>query len=261
MVNSERDEKGIYLSRVLNALKECGAEGIIYSDACELSGFKAIVVLGGDGTLIRNAVKFKGSHLPILGINTGNVGFLTGAEKEDIETAIERLISGRYSVEKRMMLDVFVNGKFIRSVLNDAVVTRNGYSRMIALKICVNSTDLFTATGDGVIVSTPTGSTGYNMSAGGSICVPGSKAILITPICSHSMTNGAIIAAEDDEITIEVLENEHFKPVETGLTLDGNDFIPLSAKDTVTVKRSSSVTDLLKTNNRSFYETLKSKLS
>ncbi len=260
--NPDRDKSGEYTERVKAALKENGAEIFNLNESeSDKPDIKAIIVLGGDGTLMRTADAVKDFDAPILGINTGTLGYLTGAETSNLENAVRKLVRGEYRTEKRMMLDISVNDGKTETVLNDAVVTRNGYSRIIRLKIKINGTEILTVGGDGIIVSTPTGSTGYNLSAGGSICVPEAEMIIITPICPHSMTARSVIASSEDEITIEVPTERNYETPDLGLTLDGKGFIPLKSGDRISIKKSQSVTRLIKTDESTFFEALKSKLS
>lgn len=260
--NPDRDPNGEYTERVKKALKDNGAEICNINDEPEgKPDIRAIIVLGGDGTLMRTADVVKDFGAPILGINTGTLGYLTGAETDNLEAAVAKLVKGDYRTENRMMLDISVNDGKTETILNDAVVTRNGYSRIIRLKVMINGKEIFTAGGDGIIISTPTGSTGYNLSAGGSICVPEAEMIIITPICPHSMTARSIIASAKDEIVIEVPKERNFETPDLGMTLDGKAFHPLKSGDRIRIGRSESITRLIKTDESTFYEALKSKLS
>ncbi len=259
--NPDRDPDGRITERVKKCLEENGAEFFMYDETAEkLSSAEAAIVLGGDGTLMRSADLVKDAGIPILGINTGTLGYLTGAETDNLENALKKLISEDYKIEERMMLDVSVNGGRPETVLNDAVVTRNGYSRIIRLKVGINGREVFTMSGDGIIAATPTGSTGYNLSAGGSICVPEAELIIVTPICPHSMTARSVIASAKDEIFIEVPRERNFETPDLGMTLDGRAFIPLKSGDVIKIRRSLCVTKLIKTEECTFFEALKSKL-
>ncbi len=260
--NPDRDPEGKITERVVKCLSKNGADHCFYGDKEKTSQkTEAVIVLGGDGTLMRSADLVKDMKLPILGINTGTLGYLTGAETDNLEEALKKLIDGEYRIENRMMLDVSVNGERPETVINDAVVTRNGYSRIIRLKVKINDIELLTVGGDGIIVSTPTGSTGYNLSAGGSICVPEAEMIIVTPICPHSMTARSVIASAKDEIGIEIPVERNYETPDLGITLDGRSFIPLKSGDRITIKRSESVTRLIKTDESTFFEALKRKLS
>ncbi len=260
--NPDRDPDGKITERVTKCLTENDAEYRFFEDDLkDAERAEAVIVLGGDGTLMRSADSVKETGLPILGINTGTVGYLTGAETGNLEEAVRKLIAGNYRIEKRMMLDVSVNEGRTETVLNDAVVTRNGYSRIIRLKLKINDTEIMTMGGDGIIVSTPTGSTGYNLSAGGSICVPEAEMMIVTPICPHSMTARSVIASARDEVTIEIPAERNYETPDLGMTLDGRAFIPLKSGDRIRVRRSSCVTRLIKTDESTFFEALKRKLS
>lgn len=266
--NPDRDPEGLFLKRVKDFFDGKSLEYVVHDIKTEeAKGFtvpentEAAVVLGGDGTLMRSADLVKDSGIPILGINTGSVGYLTGAETGNLEEALRKLTAGDYRIEKRMMMDVSVNGEKAETVLNDAVVTRNGYSRIIRLKIKVNGTEILTVGGDGIIVSTPTGSTGYNLSAGGSICVPEAEMLIVTPICPHSMTARSVIASANDEITIEVPSERYYETPDLGMTLDGKAFVPLKSGDRIAIRRSADITKLIKTDEGTFFEALKKKLS
>ncbi len=259
--NPDRDPDGSFTERVKRCLKENGAGYCLYEEGTAIPDAEAVIVLGGDGTLMRSADIVKDKDIPILGINTGTLGYLTGAETDKLEEAVKKLITGDYRTEDRMMIDVSVNGGKTETVLNDAVVTRNGYSRIIRLKVRINGTEILSVGGDGIIVSTPTGSTGYNLSAGGSICVPDAEMIIVTPICPHSMTARSVIASAKDEITVEVPAERNYETPDLGLTLDGSAFIPLKSGDRISIRRSKSITRLIKTDESTFFEALKRKLS
>ncbi len=267
-VNKDRDKNGEYTKRAKSAFKSHGADVTVISDFFEagktvpdIRDIDCICVLGGDGTIIRASGLFKGSGIPILGINIGNIGFLAGAEKDEIEYAAERLVTGDFKVENRMMLDLKVNDGENHAFLNDAVITRNGCSRMISVTLSVNGKQLNTVSGDGVIIATPTGSTGYNLSAGGMICVPEAEMTLVTPICPHSVGARGFIATASDVIEAYIPEGRYTEDTGMGVTVDGSEFIPLKAGDRVLVRRSDSTTKLVKINDSTFFDTMKKKLS
>lgn len=258
-VNKERDLDGNY-SRRAAACFERLAVPYTFEAEPPYKDIKAAVVLGGDGTLIRAADMLKCHNVPLLGINIGTLGYLTGAEGDELENAIEKLVRGEYIIENRMMLDVSVNDGESKAFLNDVVVTRNGYSRIIRLSLYVNGRLLYTVSGDGIIVSTPTGSTGYNLSAGGMICVPEAEMIMIMPICPHSVSAKGLIASAEDEIMIEMLGGRYKDDGTAGVTTDGNGFVPIEAGDKVRIRKSESTTKLIKINDVTFFDTLKTKL-
>lgn len=259
IVNKDRDADGVFAKRASECFEKLNQK-YTFEAQPPFEEINAAVVLGGDGTLMRAADILKCYDIPLLGINIGTLGYLTGAEGSETESAIESLVNGRYTVEKRMMLDVSVNGGEAKAFLNDAVITRSGYSRIIKLGLYVNDKLLYTVAGDGIILSTPTGSTGYNLSAGGMICVPEAELIMCMPICPHSVSARGFIASAGDKIEIEMLEGRNSDTDSAGITIDGSTFVPLEAGDRVCVRKSESITKLIKVNDSTFFDTLKSKL-
>jgi NAD+ kinase len=219
-----------------------------------------VVVLGGDGTMLRTARYLTGHKVPILGINMGSFGYLTEVNLNEIHSTLKLIISGKLVTEKRMMLDVSIkHGKTVTnlgSVLNDVVINRGDLSRMNELELEVNGRYLTTYKGDGLIVSTPTGSTAYSLSAGGPIVFPGKDLIIINPICPHTLTNRPIIFSEDSNLKITLWS----KDKGAMLTLDGQEAYKIKSGDVVTVKRSKHATMLVLSPYRSYGEILRSKL-
>ncbi len=172
---------------------------------------------------------------------------------------MDRLISDEFTIERRMMIEGRVNDKSYHS-LNDVVITRAGFSRVIGLKVYVNNQLLDTYEADGVIVATPTGSTGYNMSAGGPIISPKSKAIVVTPISPHSLTAKSVVFHSGDEIMVEVTKKRKTQETEAIVSFDGENNIELSAGDKVTVRLSSREISLIKMYDVNFYGVLRDKI-
>lgn len=269
IVNQSRDEKLATAARVERFLMEQGKHFVTVVVAADIEKealgtlppeIECAIVLGGDGTLIRAANVLQERNIPILGINTGTLGYLTGVEASEAEWGLTQLCQGSYRLEKRMMLSVEVNGEPMDTVLNDVVINRNGISRLLNLAVYVNNSLLDIYSGDGVIVSTPTGSTGYNLSAGGAVVQPEAELIMITPICPHSLTSRGIIVSAADTITIEVRQGKRSQKEEAIATLDGRKARKLCATDRITMKRSEYVTNLIRMDERTFFEILRSKL-
>ena len=233
-------------------------KGLKWNDLAKKS--EMIVALGGDGTMLRTAHYLAGHRVPVLGINLGSFGYLTEVNLNEIHSTLELIISGKFVTEKRMMLDVSIkHGKTITnvgSVLNDVVINRGDLSRMNELEMAVNGSYLTTYKGDGLIVSTPTGSTAYSLSAGGPIVFPGKDLIIINPICPHTLTNRPIIFSEDSNLKITLWS----KDKGAMLTLDGQEAYKIKSGDVVTVKRSRHATTLVLSPYRSYGEILRSKL-
>ncbi len=219
------------------------------------------IVLGGDGTFLHAAKALKERGLPVLGINLGNLGFLTAADYKGAKAALQRVIDDDYSIEERCLLEVHQDGQLFRELaMNDVVVTRSGSSRLIHLQILVNGIEVDSYKCDGVIVSTPTGSTGYNLSAGGVVVEPNAHVLLITPICPHSLHARSLAVAYDSEITIRVLQSSRSVKGEAFVTLDGDELIQLDVDDEITVRRADRKAEIVMLRDVTFWERVRSKL-
>lgn len=220
-----------------------------------------LIVLGGDGTLIRAATLAAPQRLPLIGINTGHLGFLTEIENGEIYDHLEQFLAGDYVLEERLMLTarVFRGGEQLLEVtaLNDAVVSKGPRARLVHLELSVGQTSVARYRADGVVVSTPTGSTAYSLSAGGPIAGPTVDVLLLTPICPHTMNSRAMVLAGHENVSITVVES----PGEVGLSADGSDPFPLLKGDVVQVSRSPHVARLVRRHTYRFYDVLRKKLS
>ncbi|MFO7570344.1 MAG: NAD(+)/NADH kinase [Smithellaceae bacterium] len=219
-----------------------------------------ITVIGGDGTMLR-AARFMANHnIPIVGINMGTFGYLTEVNLNETHQAFELILKGDYLTEKRMMLDVSIyrGARRIGSgmVLNDVVINRGNLSRIVELETSVDRQYLTTYKADGLIISTPTGSTAYSLSAGGPIVFPGKELIIINPICPHTLTNRPIIFPEDAHVQITLRSREGGATV----TLDGQESFRIQPGDVMHIKKSKHVTKLVLSPHRSYGEILRSKL-
>ncbi len=269
IVNQDRDEQLSLTSQVKEFLEKQGKQYELRMESLDIAedvwnpaaeDTDCVIVLGGDGTMIRAAHRFKHLDIPIFGINAGTLGYLTGVEATDAEKGLERLCSGTFRVEKRMMLDAEINGQYVDSALNEVAFTRSGVSRMINLAVYVNGALLDVVSGDGLLISTPTGSTGYNLSAGGAVVTPEAQLILITPICPHSLSSREIVVSAEDEISVEIRQNRRGPEVGAVATFDGRAAVELKTEDRIVVKRSEYTTKLVQLDERTFFEVLRSKL-
>ncbi len=233
--------------------------GVPYEELYEKSDF--LVVLGGDGTLLSVGRKACIHNTPLLGINLGTLGFLTDVEKTDYKASIEKVLRKEYKTEKRLMLEASVLDT--RTVpenmlaLNDVCVTRGVFSKIVNVKVYVNGEYLNTFRSDGVIISTPTGSTAYNLSAGGPILKPDTKMIAITPICPHALYARSIVTSAEDIITIEADSTSRGDLI---MSVDGQNGGYIRPGDKIQVKKSSYYTTIIKTNTYGFYDILRKKL-
>lgn len=219
-----------------------------------------IVVFGGDGTILRTARLVRDRDVPIVGINLGVFGYLTEVNLDEMYSAMEVILAGEFQVEKRMMLDVEISRgeeTFLEgSVLNDVVINRGNLSRIVELETTVDDRYMTTFKADGLIISTPTGSTAYSLSAGGPIVFPELYSIIINPICPHTLTNRPIILPESAEIKVTLRTMEKGANV----TLDGQVSFTVKSGDTVTIRKSRHVTTLVSSPHRGYLEILRTKL-
>lgn len=220
-----------------------------------------IVCLGGDGTFLKAARLLYGKDLPILGINLGNLGFLTEIDRNDIGDAVGHILNEDYIVEERMMLTAEIHGKG-RSVisdaaLNDIVISRGAISRILHVKAYINDTFVDTFPGDGLIISSPTGSTAYSLSAGGPIVEPDAQVMIITPICPHILYSRSFITNAGSAVRVVI--NEEFQH-DAMVTVDGQKGYEISGGDWVEVKRSTHSIKLARINPRNFFNILRTKI-
>jgi len=219
-----------------------------------------IVVLGGDGTLISVAREIGDLEIPILGVNLGSLGFLTEITRQELFPVLTRVLAGDYTLSDRLMLEVVVEraGDPVANfrVLNDVVINKGALARIIDMKAWVGDSYLTTYKADGLIISSPTGSTAYNMAAGGPIIYPGTDCIVITPICPHMLSNRPIIIPADLVVRIEVM----FQDEDVLLTADGQVGMPLQAGDIVSVRRANNCTRLIVSPDKEYFEVLRTKL-
>lgn len=220
-----------------------------------------VIVLGGDGTLISVARQINGLPVPILGVNLGSLGFLTEITRHELPSMLESVLDGRFDVSDRMMLDVEIlrRGQSVEkhTLLNDAVMNKGTLARIIDMETWVDGDYLTTFKSDGLIISTPTGSTGYNLAAGGPIIYPGINSLVITPICPHMLTNRPLIVPSSSTIAIDI----NFADDVVYFTGDGQIGANLEPGDRVEVRQSGARTQLIKSPTRDYFEILRTKLS
>lgn len=225
---------------------------------------QCILVIGGDGTILAAARMLVGSNIPLLGINLGTLGFLADVNLADLSKTLDLLLQDQYQVENRIMLtaEVYKQGKKAATyiALNDFNINRFGASRVIGLKVDINGSVIDRYRADGVIVCTPTGSTGYNLSAGGPIINPTCKNFVITPICPHSLTARSIVLAKEDIVTVEVEQIRSNIKEEAIISFDGREGLSLFPGDQVKIYKSQEVTPFIKATEVSFVQILKEKL-
>jgi len=219
-----------------------------------------LVVLGGDGTMIGAARLVAGRGTPVLGINLGWLGYLTEFAVEDTVLALHQFLSGDFEIERRTMLDWECLRNDSRagsgSVLNDVAINRSALSRVVEIACWIGNRAVTTYRGDGLIVATPTGSTAYNLSAGGPIVYPGTQAICLAPICPHTLTNRPIVLPDTVEISLRIDTREQ----EVMLTSDGQTGLPLTTGDVIKLRKSDKTFNTILPGDRDYFQILRDKL-
>lgn len=280
ITNSDKNNNSGTVRRISSFLEERGCACLVlenlmrsskgirhFTDVSEIpEETECAIVLGGDGTMIQAAIDLVHRDLPILGINTGNMGFLTEVEENRAEEALERLMAGNYQVESRIMLK---EQKMFRQpdsssscyALNDMVISKRGGCRLITIRVLVNDklADIYRA--DGLIVSTPTGSTGYNLSAGGPVMSPNTHAMVVTPICAHSLNKRSLVLDASDKITLQIGQTKEVEADQAVFTVDGRNVRDLAMGDELEIRVPGASTKLVKLDGMSFYERMREKLN
>ncbi len=232
------------------------------ADGCEVGeSADALIVLGGDGTFLRASHMLTRSDVPIIGVNFGGLGFLTEITLDELDSALEAVIEGRYAHEERRLLRAVIERSDGSSesgdVLNDVVVAKSGsLSRIIEIEASVDGRFVSSFRGDGLIVATPTGSTAYSLASGGPVLHPALPAIVLTPICPHMLSNRPLVVDDGVKIEIRLLTTD----VEAHVTLDGQRSLALTPDDVIRISRSPRTLRLVKSPRRDYYEVLRAKL-
>ena len=277
VTNRFKDPDGVNTRKIAHFLRSKGAECVCqieqeqafnktgsYSDVRLVpDNTECVIVLGGDGTLIQASRELSEKDIPFIGVNIGTLGYLTDTDMSSFEETLESLLRDDYEIDRRMMLDGCIyRGEeriFSDVALNDVVINRNGALRIIDFDIYVNGEYLNSFAADGVIVSTPTGSTAFSLSAGGPIVQPNAHLIKITQICAHTLTQRSIIFEQNDEIVIQMNDNKKLSE-ERVATYDGESYCNVITGDRVVITRSDKTARLIKTSRISFLERIRIKM-
>jgi NAD+ kinase len=272
LVNPQKEIALEFIKEIVSVLSAKGIACLIsdehFAKHADLSGIYApesmfsdsvdmIISLGGDGTILRAARCVGKNDIPIFGINLGGLGFMTGSSRDSYLDDLEKIISGKYCIEERMTLECSIGGRDETfGALNDVVVSRESISRVISLKVYIDDEYLTTYTADGIIVSTPTGSTAHSLSAGGPIISPDTEMILITPICPHTLTNRPLITNKDSKIKI-LLKSSQGQGL---ITIDGQNVLHIQPENPVTITCAPYKAKLISVGTKSYFEILRQKL-
>lgn len=269
ITNEDKDKDNSITKRIASYIQASGREATLTNtlslaeNKASYSDAQCAIVLGGDGTLIHCATHLIPLSIPILGINLGTVGFLAEIEKHRVSDALDRLFADDYEIESRMMIKGKPSDSHDSSAgyaLNDIVISLKGLTRIINFKIYVNDMLVDDFRGDGVIIATPTGSTAYNMSAGGPVILPNADVMVITPICPHTISPKSIVVSSDDTIRIAISKAK--KNLEDNIiaTFDGQKVIEIGTEDELLIKKAEYDTRLIRLNQTGIFEILRSKL-
>ncbi|MEN3325503.1 MAG: kinase [Acidobacteriota bacterium] len=224
------------------------------------AGVDLMLVLGGDGTMIATARMIGDQEVPVLGVNYGGLGYLAEFRIEELFTALESILAGNYRLDRRVMLAVEHrqgdDSTNTYRVLNDVVINKSALARIIEIEAYLNSQFVNSFRADGLIVSTPTGSTAYNLSAGGPVIFPSMNAVVITPICPFTLSNRPIVVPDDAEIELLLKTDKE----DVTLTLDGQVGFPLGIADHVRIRKSRTTFNLIQPSNRNYFDVLRDKL-
>lgn len=265
--NFDKDKSLLNTRKVIGALNELGMEiyldhelsahlGGLYHTGLEKTDF--LFVLGGDGTILSAARKYAGCGTKIIGVNLGRMGFLAEIDPEELPWALKQIEDGKYNVESRMMLQASSESfEETLTALNDFVVSPRNVPRMVSLELKINGAFAEKYYCDGMIISSPTGSTGYTISAGGPIIAPSVNCILVTPVCAHTLNARSIVLNEDDVVEVKVLSRDF----QVFATSDGQHSKRLGGDATVLIKKSDAVAQFVRLKEGNFFELLKVKLA
>ncbi len=265
--NPEKHDAGKLSSEIHDYLDSRKIENVVcsskeISDSYCNKGYRLVITLGGDGTVLYCARIFSPFKTPILAINFGEIGFITEIEKKNWKTALDSFINNDYLVKKHLMLkvSVFRKGEKIYQIcgLNDSVITAGGGAKIVTLDVFVDDLYLGEYRADGIIVSTPTGSTAYSAAAGGPLLYPEMDAVLLTPICPYSLSNRAIVLPVDKRIRVSVEKEQR---VDLVLTTDGQEIFKLQKGDTIILEKSQYRAHIVRSSENLFFEKVKSKLN
>ena len=224
-------------------------------DNCSIDGCEAVLSVGGDGTLLRANTLAMGVGIPVLGINIGRVGFLAELEMDHLQDAFLKLAADEYSISERMMLKIQL-GSQTAYALNDVVVSRGGYARLIGMNAYVDEDFVGRFLADGLIVSTPTGSTGYSLSAGGPIICPEVECMLLTPVCAHSLQHRPVVTSASQTVTIQLVD-----AAQAMVSVDGQECFTLLVDQQLKVTRAERAAQFVRLTPQSFFNTIRIKLS
>jgi len=258
-----------YLKQALEVLAGFGVETVLEDRAAEMLGLKStisrkeivfhcdfIVLIGGDGTFLSAAREAVKQGIPMAGYNLGTLGFLTELKKENLERSLKDIVQGKVKASQRKMLEIDFGGE-TNVALNDVVVSKGNIARMVKLLIEINGSHVTEMKADGLIISTPTGSTAYSLSAGGPVLTPKVNALVITPICPHSLTFRPLVIPDDSQIRVTLISQSE----EVYVTIDGQKVIPMNMGDILDVTICPQKLEMIENKKMNYFKLLNEKLN
>ena len=256
--NTEDESSFLSIEPLIEKYQEKGIQAVVVdpknnSDTDSImENAELIVSIGGDGTMLHSAKLAYQYDIPITGINKGRLGFLTDISPQEAEHVLDEILSGNYKTENRMLIEAFIGYAF-----NDIVINRKETGRMIRIETTIDSSFINTHEGDGFIVATPTGSTAYSLSCGGPILTPEVEALLLVPICPHSLNDRPMVVPSSSEIILRCDSNQN---VSAGIDLDGDTVSEIKIGEDLVIKKAAKSICLLHPENYDYFDNLKSKL-
>ncbi|MCH5251672.1 MAG: NAD(+)/NADH kinase [Lachnospiraceae bacterium] len=253
------------IKRYLEKYKKCAK--IIGHSSQIKEDFQAdmAIVLGGDGSVIQAAKQFAGKNVPVLGVNFGTLGFLTEVERPKIEKALKAILDGQYEMERRMALTGHLQKKSVREdtclAINEFIISKQDFGHMVTARVYVDGCLLDTYVADGILVSTPTGSTAYNLSAAGPVLAPGMEALIITPICPHSLNKRSVVVSSGSKLQIELGKTKENYKDEATVRGDGKMLWSVSTGDIIQIEKAEETFDMVRLGDVSFFDKMRSKLN
>jgi len=265
--NIEDESSFLSIQPLIDKYQEKGIQAVLIDSLnnqdtdSKMENAELIVSIGGDGTMLLSAKLAYEYDIPITGINKGRLGFLTDINPQETEQVLDDIISGNYKTENRMLIEAFIstnaNNKSIGYAFNDIVINRKETGRMIRVETTIDNSFINTHEGDGFIVATPTGSTAYSLSCGGPILKPDVEALLLVPICPHSLNDRPMVVPSSSEITLRYDSEQN---VSAGIDLDGDTVSELKMGDNLLIKKAEKSICLIHPENYDYFDNLKSKL-
>lgn len=262
--NKRKCETAQEIKRHLENNEKCVRIVRSSSEITNYDEIKVVIVLGGDGSVLQEAKFLAGTGVPMLGVNFGTLGFLTEVEKPRIYEALDQIINGDYEIEKRMAISATHKAKPGDEpviAFNEIIVGKQDFGHMMTAKVYVDEKLVDTYVADAVLVSTPTGSTAYNLSASGPILVPGMEGLIITPICSHSLNKRSVVVSSESVIRIEMGQTKNYQQDEAAVLGDGQRIWQVKTGDSIYIRKAEATFDMVKLGEISFFDRMRSKLN